>query len=207
MLITRAFRPLGIGLALGHDAGPPFAGRHPFHMLSIIIGTHDSERPLVHTLAALVPGATAGLVREVIVADGGSRDGTEQVADIAGCVFFSSAKPLGTRLNDAAAKARGEWLMFLRPGAVPGVTWIDETLAFLQRNSGGAASFKCEAAGIFGRLFTLRPNPDHGLMLAKSFYRELGGHRADTKDPEADLLRRIGRSRLTMLRTAISANI
>ena len=57
-------------------------------MFSIIIATHDSERALVPTLAALVPGATAGIVREVIVADGGSRDETEQVADIAGCRFL-----------------------------------------------------------------------------------------------------------------------
>src|ERR1051325_9362224 len=124
MLIIGAFRTLGIAFALRHHEEERSSSEAP-SMLSIIIPTHDSERPLVHTLAALVPGATAGLVREVIVADGGSRDGTEQVADIAGCVFFSSAKPLGTRLNDAAAKARGEWLMFLRPGAVPGVTWID----------------------------------------------------------------------------------
>ena len=61
-------------------------------MFSIIIATHDSERALVPTLAALVPGATAGIVREVIVADGGSRDETEQVADIAGCRFLSSRR-------------------------------------------------------------------------------------------------------------------
>ena len=48
-------------------------------MFSIIIATHDSERALVPTLAALVPGATAGIVREVIVADGNSRDQTEEV--------------------------------------------------------------------------------------------------------------------------------
>ncbi len=49
------------------------------------------------TLAALVPGATAGIVREVIVADGGSRDDTEKVADIAGCRF--------SRLRGAAGRA------------------------------------------------------------------------------------------------------
>jgi len=173
-------------------------------MLSIIIPTRDSERSLVHTLAALVPGATAGLVREVIVADGGSRDDTEQVADIAGCLFLSSGAPLGKRLKTGADKARGEWLMFLRPGVVPGPTWIDETLAFVQRNGGVAAAFRREAAGIFGHLFKLRPNPDQGLILPKSFYRELGGHRADAADAEQDLLRRIGRSRLTMLRTTIA---
>ena len=31
-------------------------------MLSVIIATRDSERPLVRTLAALVPGATSGLI-------------------------------------------------------------------------------------------------------------------------------------------------
>ena len=61
-------------------------------MFSIVIATHDSERALVPTLAALVPGATAGIVREVIVADGGSRDKTEEVADIAGCRFFVSSR-------------------------------------------------------------------------------------------------------------------
>ena len=72
-------------------------------VFSVVIATHDSERALVATLAALVPGATAGIVREVIVADGGSRDDTEQVADIAGCVFLASKEPLGARLNAAAA--------------------------------------------------------------------------------------------------------
>ena len=57
-------------------------------MLSAIIATHESERALVPTLAALVPGATEGLLGEVIVADAGSRDATAEVADIAGCRFM-----------------------------------------------------------------------------------------------------------------------
>ena len=40
-------------------------------MISVIIATKDSERALVSTLGALVPGAAAGAVREVIVADAG----------------------------------------------------------------------------------------------------------------------------------------
>ena len=35
-------------------------------MLSAIIATNESERTLVATLAALVPGATAGLLGEVV---------------------------------------------------------------------------------------------------------------------------------------------
>jgi len=179
-------------------------------MLSIIIPTHDSERPLVHTLAALVPGATAGLVREVVVADGGSSDATEQVADYAGCVFSSSREPLGARLTIAAARARGEWLMFLRPGAVPAADWIDDTVAFLQHGGGKAAVFSLESRGLAGlarRLLPTPPRPEQGLVTAKPLYTELGGHRPGAADPERDLLRRIGRSRLTMLRTTIAASI
>ena len=40
-------------------------------MLSAIIATHESERALVPTLAALVPGAISGFVTEVVAADGG----------------------------------------------------------------------------------------------------------------------------------------
>jgi hypothetical protein len=45
------------------------------------------------------------------------------------------------------------------------------------------------------------------LVIAKSLYAELGGHRAEAPDPERDLLGRLGRSRLTTLRTTITDNI
>ena len=64
-------------------------------MLSVIIATLDSERALVPTLAALVPGATAGLISEVLLADGGSADDTATVADVAGCNFMTRRRHAG----------------------------------------------------------------------------------------------------------------
>ncbi len=175
-------------------------------MFSIVIATYDSERALVPTLAALVPGATAGIVREVIVADGGSQDKTEEVADIAGCRFVVSSEPLGARLKQAAGLARGDWLMFLNAGAVPGTTWIDEVIAFTEKTGADAraAVFATEAgftASLRRALFL--PSAQQGLILRKSFYDTLGGHRADSATPETSLLRRIGRRRLATLRTPI----
>src|SRR3954468_19843641 len=157
-------------------------------MFSVIIATNDSERALVPTLAALVPGAMAGIVRKVIVADGGSRDETEQVADITGCRFLSSDEPLGARLKAAVAPARGNWLMFLRPGIVPGASWVEETIAFVQQtaNESSAAVFAADTRGFIAWLnsvFSPLPRPDQGLILRKSFYDELGGHRANASDP------------------------
>jgi glycosyltransferase involved in cell wall biosynthesis len=179
-------------------------------MFSVIIPTADSERALVPTLAALVPGATAGIIREVIVTDAQSRDQTEEVADIAGCRFVLSAEPLGVRLNATARAARGDWLMFLRPGSVPGPTWIDETIAFAdeisRRDRPNAAIFQPETTtvlDIFARALRRPVSPRQGLIIAKAFYLELGGH-PDTASPEAAFLRRLGRRRIVTLRTPVA---
>jgi glycosyltransferase involved in cell wall biosynthesis len=176
-------------------------------MFSVIIPTADSERALVPTLAALVPGATAGIIREVIVTDAQSSDQTGEVADIAGCRFVSSSRPLGVRLNEAAKTARGDWLMFLRPGCVPGPTWIDETIAFVdeigRRNRPNAGIFQPETTTVFdilARTFRRPVSPPQGLIIARAFYLELGGH-PDTAAPEAAFLRRIGRRQIATLRT------
>ena len=176
-------------------------------MFSIIIATHDSERALVPTLAALVPGATAGIVREVIVADGGSRDATEQVADIAGCRFFVASEPIGSRLSAAAARARADWLMFLTPGSVPGPTWIDAAIAFVQATgtASRAAVFGSAKESAFARLHRALgalPDPRQGLIIRKAFYQERGGHRG--AEPERDLMRRIGRRRLGRLGATVT---
>ena len=96
--------------------------------------------------------------------------------------------------------------MFLNPGVVPGSAWIEDTAAFVQ-DDGQAAAFsrhRPDCAGRMRRLFTTLPATEQGLVIRKTFYAELGGHRADAADPERDLLRRIGRSRLTVLRATVS---
>ncbi|HXW24054.1 MAG TPA: glycosyltransferase [Xanthobacteraceae bacterium] len=179
-------------------------------MLSVIIATDESERALVSTLAALVPGATAGAIREVIVADKGSRDKTAEVADIAGCRILVSPAPLAARLRAAAALARGDWLMFLRPGTTPDATWIAEVMRFVEQaelageREARTAVFSPgtlgRMPGVFARLLPGRPRPEQGLVIAKRRYEAVGGHRDGVADPEADLLRRLGRGRTVVLR-------
>jgi len=189
-------------------------------MLSAIIATHESERALVPTLAALVPGAAAGLLAEVVVADAGSRDATAEVADIAGCRFISSAEPIGARLKAAAASTRSPWLMFLRAGAVPQAGWIDAANRFMQTTdlldgAARAAVFRppgatdylrpslAEIAVLLRTAFGGGPGPEQGLLIARRFYEAVGGHSASA-DAEAALLRRLGRRRTAMLTTAVA---
>jgi hypothetical protein len=180
-------------------------------MLSVIIATHDDERGLLPTLAALVPGATAGIVREVIVADAGNT-ATAQIAEIAGCRLVAATGTRGARLRRAAGTARSQWLLFLKPGLVPEVIWIDEIRQFVeQAEIGGrtgreAAVFRPRAAGslagdalaLLRRAFGTRP--DDGLLIAKPLYGELSGHSEQVSDPEHDLVRRLGGRRVVLLR-------
>jgi len=187
-------------------------------MLSVVIATENAERILVPTLAALVPGATAGVVREVILADAGSHDATAMIADTAGCRIDVLPGPLGLRLRQAAASARAAWLLFLRAGAVPDWSWIEETRRFIEqaetfgRADARAAAFRrtpeadtfgssiVEGLALIASALGTQPRPQQGLLISKTLYEQLGGHGADA-DPEGKLLRRLGRRRIVMLRS------
>jgi glycosyltransferase involved in cell wall biosynthesis len=179
-------------------------------MLSVIIPTRDSERALVSTLAALVPAAMEGFVAEVVVADAGSRDDTAAVADVAGCKFKLLENPLGARLKTAAAAARAPWLLFLRPGTVLDAPWVGEARRFIEQPPAKvcAATFRRgapaqpalrDALSLLTAALGGRPRPEQGLIIAKRFYEDIGGHDEDAADPEADLIRRLGRRRIARL--------
>jgi glycosyltransferase involved in cell wall biosynthesis len=182
-------------------------------MLSIIIATMNSERALLPTLAALVPGAIEGLVSEAIVADGGSRDDTGRVADAAGCDFRRFDGPLGRRLKSAAAAARAPYLLFVRPGVVLEAAWTGEAKRFIEfapkepraavfRRGRGAQATLREMCSLLVDALGARPRPEQGLLIAHEFYDALGGHREGAADPERDLIRRIGRRRIATLAAA-----
>ncbi len=189
-------------------------------MITVIIPTLNSERALVPTLSALVSASVAGLVREVIVADGGSRDETEKVADVAGCHFLKGPHDPGARLRAAAHQARGSWLLFLDPAGIVQEGWMREVRAFVEtmERSGlvekRAATFRlgyqgfgltprlAEAAAAARLVVIGRPRPQQGLLIARRFYDHLGGH-GDGEKAQERLFARIGRRKLITLRTRL----
>jgi hypothetical protein len=186
-------------------------------MLSVIIPTEGLKQPAVATLAALVPGAAAGVVREVLLVDRASNGVIERVADVAGCNFLAFEGTRAAAMAAGARRTRGPWLMFLHAGAVLDAGWIEETTQFIQRVSGSDRP----RAGIFryarspyadrslrdGFKFVARmiagPSADQGLLIARDHYDRLGGYAPDARRSEARLLRQLGRSSRTLLRSRI----
>jgi hypothetical protein len=108
--------------------------------------------------------------------------------------------------------------MFLQPGVVLSHGWADECARFQERaelqdamgqraavfrpspDSGGSPTVFAQALTLLHAAFGGKPHPGQGLILARRFYDRLGGHR-DGKDSERDLISRIGRGQITMLRS------
>jgi glycosyltransferase involved in cell wall biosynthesis len=194
-----------------------FTGRSS--MLSAIIATHESERALVPTLAALVPAAASGLLADVVVADACSKDATAEVAEIAGCRFICSTDRIGMRLRVAATATRSPWLLFLRAGVAPDAGWIEAVESFIAANdhldgAPRAAVFRpagigdlmrpslSEVAALLRVTFGGSPRPEQGLLIARRLYDALGGHSNDD-GAETALLRRLGRRRVAMLPASV----
>jgi hypothetical protein len=186
-------------------------------MISVVIPTEGLEAPVVATLAALVPGAAAGVIREVRLVDRTADDAIARVADVAGCHFLTcDGSSRAAALAAGARQARSAWLMFLHPGAVLDSGWIDETAQFIQSVSLSghqrAGVFRyarspytgSEWGEGFRRLSRIigGPSADQGLLIARAHYDSLGGY-ADVRSAETRLLSKIGRSGRAMLRTRI----
>ena len=186
-------------------------------MLSVIIPTEGTEQPTVATLAALVPGAAAGLIREVLLVDRAGTGVIERVADVAGCNYLAINGSHAEALAAGARQARSEWLMFLHPGAVLDHGWIDETSQFVQEVAASdrprAGIFRYarspytemsmrEGARRFARLLS-GSFVDQGLLIARTHYERLGGYSPTARRSEAKFLSHLGRSGRALLRTRI----
>jgi hypothetical protein len=102
--------------------------------------------------------------------------------------------------------------MFVRPGILLDDEWVEEAARLIANPPGGCAAVfsavphhAARRSIVTDMMALLRsrfasPRPEQGLIIAKSFYDEVGGHRDGRGDIEADLLRRIGRGRIVTLR-------
>lgn len=187
--------------------------------ISIVIPTLDAAQVLGATLAGMAPGIARleerGAAAEVVVADGGSRDGTTDEAGRHGAQVVESEAGRGRQLAAGAEAAEGAWLLFLHADTRPAAGWDEEVSAFIAQpaNQGRAACFRfalddrAAAARMLERLVALRcclfalPYGDQGLLIHRSLYEALGGFRPLPMMEDVDFVRRVGRRRLAYLAT------
>ncbi len=155
--------------------------------VSIIIPTLNAVPSIGPTLAALVPGVADGLVREVVLADGGSTDAIEQVAEETGARMIEAEPGRGSQLRAGGMAARGDWLLFMHADTVLPADWPEAVARHIQRNADRAGYFRLHFdserpyarwtegwANIRSRVLKL-PYGDQGLLVSRRVYEEIGG--------------------------------
>ena len=176
--------------------------------ISALIPTLNAAASLPATLTAL-----RGEVAEIIIADGGSTDGTPDIARACGAQVITAPRGRGPQLRAAAEAASQPWLLALHADTCPGPGWQDAVAGFIARPEAA------KQAGYFGfalddpspearRLEAMvawrchwlgLPYGDQGLLIAREFYQSLGGYEPIPLMEDVALIRRIGRKPLVAL--------
>ncbi|MEM9421628.1 MAG: TIGR04283 family arsenosugar biosynthesis glycosyltransferase [Pseudomonadota bacterium] len=185
-------------------------------MISVIIPTLNAEASLNRALASLLSANSQGIIREVIICDGGSTDRTHVLATEAGARLLVGAKGRGVQLKRGAAAARGDWLLFLHADTVLAPGWeapavehmgsaFDRVAAIFRlrfSRRGFAPSLVAFGANLRSRVFRM-PYGDQGLLISRAHYDRLSGYAPLPLFEDVDFIRRLvkdgGRSAVRML--------
>lgn len=176
--------------------------------LTAVLPTLNAAATLGQTLEALA-GGLAG----VVVADGGSTDGTAATAIAAGVHLLIAPRGRGSQIAAGTGVVTTPWMLVLHADTRPGAGWHDAAEAFMAdpANARRAGYFRfalddpAPQARRLERMVAWRcrwlglPYGDQGLLISCDFLAELGGYRSIPIMEDVDLVRRIGRGRLVAL--------
>ena len=180
-------------------------------VLSVVIPALNAATDLGASLDALGGGPSGGL--EVVVSEGGSADATVALARQRDARVVSATGGRGAQLAAGADAATGEWLLFLHADTALEAGWASAVEAFigapdnrtragyfrfaLDDDAPGARRLESVVAWRSRRLGLAYG--DQGLLMARSFYDQLGGYARQPLMEDVSLVRRIGRDRLVAL--------
>jgi rSAM/selenodomain-associated transferase 2 len=182
--------------------------------LSVVMPTLDAGPALERSLPALMEGLEAGLIRELVISDGGSTDTTLEIAHATGAKVITGAPSRGGQLRRGAGAATGEALLFLHADTILPRGWSDLVATHLDGATPRPAYFRLsfDARG-FGpawvagwanfraRVFSL-PYGDQGLLITRAEYDAMGGFPGIPLMEDVAMARALGR-RLVQLPAAV----
>ena len=154
--------------------------------ISIVIPTLNSQNTVRKTLASLFEGIEAGIVKELIVVDGGSTDETREIVEECGGKFISSAASRGYQLKKGVNLAKGDFIFALHSDSVLEPGWSEIVKKYFNKDAGyycklsfdiihPLASMTSTWANARSLIFNL-PYGDQGLLIPRKLLTENGSY-------------------------------
>ena len=175
--------------------------------ISVVIPTLNSQPQLGMCLESLMQGVEAGLIRELIVSDGGSNDATVELAKAWGAEIIEGAASRGGQLRRGSALAEGRWMLILHADTTLDADWVGAVVEHMETGRAGWFQLAFERGGCAGKIVSawanLRsrfglPYGDQGLFLPARLYEAVGGY-ADQPLMEDVAIARALRGQLSMI--------
>lgn len=181
--------------------------------ISVIIPTLNAGEDLPACLMALGEGLNEGVIRELIISDGGSSDTSLRTAEAAGAVIVTGPASRGGQMRRGAEAADGDWLFFLQahsqlaPGwttAVKRHLLTDKAAAFrrgyrrghpVDRVAAGWANLRSRRFGLY--------SADQGLLIPRGLYQSTGGY-PDLRQGDDLAIARALRGQITLLSATVT---
>lgn len=186
-------------------------------MVSVVIPALNEAEVLAQTLDGVVRAAGGGEEHETIVVDGGSVDGTLEIARARGCLCVSSPRAQrAAQMNAGAARASGDILVFLHADTLLPAGALTRVAA------------ACKVPGVVGGGFARRYDSrsrwlrltcwlaeqrnrwigwhlgDQAIFVRRPIFERLGGFGDHNVFEDVDFSRRLGREgRLATLRPPV----
>lgn len=142
---------------------------------------------------------------EVIVVDGGSRDGTPRVARSAGATVLISSPPRARQMNAGAAASSGEILLFLHADTILPEGYAAHVRRCLTKPKVAAGAFALQIDAPHGSLrimeqvanwrsrYLKKPYGDQALFIPLTKFRQVGGFPEQPIMEDFEIIRRLGK--------------
>ena len=182
------------------------------NQVTVVIPTYNSEKTIENTLNSICK-----YFNKIIIVDADSCDLTIQMSKKYNIKIIKSLKGRGPQLILGAEHAATDWIFFLHSDTIIKKNNIIDINQFITNtlNNNKAASFKIKFntnniwSNLLSILVNIRskylklPYGDQGLLISKSFYKNIGGYKNIPIMEDVEIIRAIGFRNIKILNSYI----
>ena len=182
------------------------------NQVTVVIPTYNSEKTIETTLNSIYK-----YFNKIIIVDADSSDLTIEISKKYKIKIIKSVKGRGPQLVLGAENANTDWIFFLHSDSIINQNNIIDINKFITNtlNNNKAASFKIKFntnniwSNLLSILVNIRskylklPYGDQGLLISKSFYKNIGGYKNIPIMEDVEIIRAIGFRNIKILNSYI----